>query len=169
MSKTKKKKGPHRNHHAASPRAPSARAPALPRMSQRTNPDDPIDWTAIGATIAGAAGGAIVGAFAGTHSSPTAVSAAMTAGGVVGAALSHGTVRIASMGMLGAGAGQLALTLMTPKPKRNGVAYDDDDPELYERRQAALPEPALREAWGRAQQNVAALYPDDDYAAHRFD
>lgn len=159
-----KKKHKHRNN--GGPRRP--RRPMLPRRTERKEPQrgDPIDWGTIGATALGAAGGAIGGAFVAKHTSPTAASAAMTVGGIVGAALSHGPMRVASTGIMAAGAGQLALTLIMPR--RNAGLPDYDEAEAYEARQAALPEPALREALGRAQQNVAALYPDDDYAAHTF-
>lgn len=165
--KPHKKKG-HRNN-GGPPRPAPPRRPRLPRKSDsRSNPDDPIDWGTIAATVGGAAGGAVVGAYASKRWSPGMVSTAMLVGGGVAAATTHGAARVASTGIMAAGAGQFALNLMMP---RNGGPFDaDPDPEpTYERRQAALPEPVLREALGRAHDNVAALYPDDDYAAHTFD
>lgn len=161
MAKNKKK----RRNNGGPPRAPR---PALPRHSQRKparKDGDPIDWGTIAATVAGAAGGAIGGAFVAKHTSPTAASAAMTVGGMVGAALADGPMRVAATGVMAAGAGQLALTLMSP---RNANLPEYDEAEVYGRRQAALPEPVFRDALHRAQESVAALYPADDYAAHTF-
>jgi len=177
--KKKPKKKSHRNAGRA-PSLPPMRG--VPRRSQRAAPapDDPIDWGVIGATLAGAAGGALGGAFIGKHTSRVGASLVMTTGGLVGAALAHGPIRAASLSVMAVGAGQFADAIMAkPAPskepaKRNSYDDDDDGTGYGERRQAALPapepepSPSLREALARAHAAVAVAYPDDDYAAHSF-
>ena len=170
----------HKKHQRNASRPPSLQhLRGVPRRSQRAAPaaNDPIDWGVIGATLAGAAGGAIGGAFIGKHTSRVGASLVMTTGGLVGAALAHGPIRAASLSVMAVGAGQFADAIMMSKPapaKRNGYDDDDDGTGYAERRQAALPppesepSPSLRDALARAHAAVAVAYPDDDYAAHSF-
>ncbi|MBE7452263.1 MAG: hypothetical protein HS111_26285 [Kofleriaceae bacterium] len=108
MAKHKKRKTKHRNAPTGSLAA--ARRPRAPARASAE--DDEIDFGTIAAALGGGLGGAFAGGWLAARGwTPEAVSAVMAVGGGVAATLTDGPMRIASMGVAAAGAGQFALTL----------------------------------------------------------
>lgn len=163
-----KKKNKHKHRRNAGPRPPRApRAPIAPKPAVGTSK---MGLAEIGAIVLGGAATAGLDYLAqrGGPKVAIATTAALTAVSVAGTRLGEGAMQTASAGVLGACAGHIVETVL-PKPRN--AAEDDVVDFAAHRRQAALPSPpspTLREAMARAQVNVAARYPDDDYAAHSF-
>ena len=131
------------------------------RVRQAVRRGAPPDLSTTLASAAGGGGGALLGGFLVNRGwSPEAVSAAMLVGGGLAAYLGDGNMRVAGNGLAAAGAGQLALTLMSRSAEK------DEKKETKDKRQVAELSPGTVEnAFERARRRLAAAEDDED----RFD
>lgn len=180
MAKKKKHKPRHRNASAGTLTA-AARRPRTPARKA----DDEVDFGTIAAALGGGLGGAFAGGWLASRGwTPEAVSAVMAVGGGVAATLTDGPMRVASMGVAAAGAGQFALTLFgdDEKVSEKEKALKMTAEKLVAERLAAdraLPAKASsgkpanaaspygpEQAFNRARVRLASLHEDED--ADRF-
>jgi hypothetical protein len=116
--KKKNRKPPRRAYRNASARELASRAgrtvtTAARKARERLTRPAPPPWQDILATILAGGGAAVAGGWAVRRGlDPKIVSTAMTVGGLAAAVGASGTLRTAATSIAGAGAGQLALTLM---------------------------------------------------------
>jgi hypothetical protein len=101
---------------AAHPR-PRSHAPRAPRRESAP------DWTPVGAAIVGGAGGAALGGLIVNQKilSPEAVGLGLMLGGGATAYYGDGTTRVVGTSLAAAGAGQLALALMTKQAVKSAA------------------------------------------------
>ncbi len=176
----KKHKPRHRNANTG-----TLAAARRPRAPPKTNGEDEIDFGTIAAALGGGLGGAFAGGWLAARGwTPEAVSAVMAVGGGVAATLTDGPMRVASMGVAAAGAGQFALTLFGEDDKTSDkeralkaaaekLAAERIAAERAAPGKATSGKPAnsaapygAEMAFNRARTRLAALHDDED--AERF-
>jgi hypothetical protein len=178
-----KKKHKPRHRNASAGTLAAARRP--PRAPTKKAGEDEIDFGTIAAALGGGLGGAFAGGWLAARGwTPEAVSAVMAVGGGVAATLTDGPMRVASMGVAAAGAGQVALTLFgeddkaSDKEKAIKAAAEKLAAErIAAERTGAVKSPSgkpansaapygAEQAFNRARVRLASLHEDED--ADRF-